>query len=211
MSCHKGDRLSQSRPGYKLVVLVLPTCLFTVFILLFIYYYYFSTPTVFTRRNWCWIHDDERTLLHRENLWLRLRKSCTSNKLFNLDLVLFIYLFAYLFLFSTVHSLFPRKLTLDTWWWNNPLARENLWLRSRKPCTNNKFFLKFWPCSVHLTLCLIIYFLYRPQSFSAETDTGYVMMNGASCPERTYDYAYANPVEMTSPSLISSQVKSIFI
>ena len=44
MSCGKGDRLSQSRPGYKVVVLVLPTCLFTVFILLFIYYYYFSNP-----------------------------------------------------------------------------------------------------------------------------------------------------------------------
>ena len=35
-------------------------------------------------------------------------------KFFNLDLVLFIHLFGYLFIFSNVHSLFQRKLTLGT-------------------------------------------------------------------------------------------------
>ena len=34
------------------------------------------------------------------------------------------------------------------------------------------------------------------------------MMEGASCPERTYDYAYANPVEITPPSLISRSTRT---
>ena len=34
------------------------------------------------------------------------------------------------------------------------------------------------------------------------------MMEGASFPERTYDYAYANPVEITPPSLISHLLKT---
>ena len=37
------------------------------------------------------------------------------------------------------------------------------------------------------------------------------MMNGASCPERTYDYAYANPVEMTPPSLISRSTRTVCV
>ena len=36
-----------------------------------------------------------------------------------------------------------------------------------------------------------------------ETKTGYMMMEGASCSERTYDYAYANRVGITPPCLIS--------
>ena len=36
-------------------------------------------------------------------------------------------------------------------------------------------------------------------------------MNGASYPERTYDYAYANPVEMTSPSLISRSTRTVCV
>ena len=33
-------------------------------------------------------------------------------------------------------------------------------------------------------------------------------MEAASCPERTYDYAYANPVEITAPSLISQSTRT---
>ena len=33
-------------------------------------------------------------------------------------------------------------------------------------------------------------------------------MEGASFPERTYDYAYANPVEITPPSLISRSTRT---
>ena len=35
------------------------------------------------------------------------------------------------------------------------------------------------------------------------------MMEGVSFPERTYDYAYANPVEITPPSLISHLLKTV--
>ena len=41
-----------------------------------------------------------------------------------------------------------------------------------------------------------------------ESDTGYMMMGGASCSERTYDYAYANPVGITPPSLISRTTRT---
>ena len=34
------------------------------------------------------------------------------------------------------------------------------------------------------------------------------MMEGASCPERPCDYAYANPVEITPPSLISRSTRT---
>ena len=37
------------------------------------------------------------------------------------------------------------------------------------------------------------------------------MMNGVCCPERTYDYAYANPVEMTPSSLISRSTRTVFV
>ena len=57
-------------------------------------------------------------------------------------------------------------------------------------------------------ISLLIYFLYYPQSFSEETDSGYMMMEGASCSERTYDYNYANPVEITPPSLISRSTRT---
>ena len=33
-------------------------------------------------------------------------------------------------------------------------------------------------------------------------------MEGASCSERSYDYAYANPVEITPPSLISRRPRT---
>ena len=33
-------------------------------------------------------------------------------------------------------------------------------------------------------------------------------MEGASCPGRTYDYAYANPVEITPPSLTSRSTRT---
>ena len=36
-------------------------------------------------------------------------------------------------------------------------------------------------------------------------------MNGVSFPERTYDYAYANPVEMTPSSLISRSTRTVFV
>ena len=36
-------------------------------------------------------------------------------------------------------------------------------------------------------------------------------MKGASCPERTYDYAYANPVEMAPPSLISRSIRTVCV
>ena len=35
-----------------------------------------------------------------------------------------------------------------------------------------------------------------------------MMMEGASCPERPCDYAYANPVEITPPSLISRSTRT---
>ena len=35
-----------------------------------------------------------------------------------------------------------------------------------------------------------------------------MMMEGASCSERSYDYAYANPVEITPPSLISRRPRT---
>ena len=41
-----------------------------------------------------------------------------------------------------------------------------------------------------------------------ETNTGYMMMEGASCSERTYDYAYANRVGITPPSLISRTTRT---
>ena len=34
------------------------------------------------------------------------------------------------------------------------------------------------------------------------------MMEGASCSVRSYDYAYANPVEITPPSLISRSTRT---
>ena len=37
------------------------------------------------------------------------------------------------------------------------------------------------------------------------------MMEGASCPERTCDYAYANPVEITPPSLISRSTRTMCV
>ena len=91
---------------------------YLLFLFIFLFIVIFLTSTVITRGNWCWRHDNGRNFLPPEKLWLRLRKSCTSNKFFNRDLVLFIYLFGYLFIFSNVHSLFQSKLTLDTWWWN---------------------------------------------------------------------------------------------
>ena len=114
---HKGDRLSQSRLGYKLILLVLLLSFFLSFLHLFIIIIIFITSTVFTRGNCCWRHDNGR-----EKFWLRLHKSCPGNKLLNFDLVSFIYLFAYLFIFPTIHSPFPKKPTLDTWWWKELLA-----------------------------------------------------------------------------------------
>ena len=35
-----------------------------------------------------------------------------------------------------------------------------------------------------------------------------MMMEGASCPERPFDYAYANPVEITPLSLISRSTRT---
>ena len=109
MSWRKRDRLSQSRLGYKLVLLVL---LFAYLLFLFFYLIIiiFLTSTVFTRGNWCWRHDNGRSFLPREKLWLRLRKSCTSNKLFNLDLAFFTYLFAYFFIYFLWRSQsFPEE------------------------------------------------------------------------------------------------------
>ena len=37
------------------------------------------------------------------------------------------------------------------------------------------------------------------------------MMKEPSCPERTYDYAYANPVEMRPPSLISPSKRTVCV
>ena len=37
------------------------------------------------------------------------------------------------------------------------------------------------------------------------------MMEGASCSVRSYDYAYANPVEITPPSLISRSTKTVCV
>ena len=37
------------------------------------------------------------------------------------------------------------------------------------------------------------------------------MMERASCSERTYDYAYANPVEMRPPSLISPSKRTVCV
>ena len=48
---------------------------------------------------------------------------------------------------------------------------------------------------ISLLIYLFIFSLYYPQSFSEETDTGYMTpMEGAPCSERTYDYPYANPL-----------------
>ena len=129
---HKGDWLSQSTLGYKLILFVLLIHLFIyllfLFFYLFIYLFFITclTSTVFTRGNWCWRHDNGGSFFPRGKFWLRLPKSCTGKRLFNFDLVWFTYLFAHSFIFSTVHSPFLRNLTLDTWWWKELLALREL-------------------------------------------------------------------------------------
>ena len=83
--------------------------------------YLFSlTFIVFSRVNWRWIHDDGiRSLLPRGKLRFRLRKPRTNNKFFlkiwSCSFHLSLCLFIYLFIFSTIQSPFPRKLTF----WNS--------------------------------------------------------------------------------------------
>ena len=69
-------------------------------------------------------------------------------------------------------------------------------------------FYSFISLLIYLFIYLFIYLLYYPQSFSEETDTGYMMIERASCSERTYDYTYAIPLEIIPPYLISRSTRT---
>ena len=112
MSCRKGDRLSQSRLGYKLVVLVLPTCLFTVFILFFYLLLLSQSSPDQTDVGYMMMKDPSCS--ERTYDYAYANPVQVTNSLILILFYSFIYLLIYLFIFSNVHSLFPRKLTLDT-------------------------------------------------------------------------------------------------
>ena len=78
----------------------------------------------------------------------------------SLILILFYsYIYLVIYLFSLTFTVFSRV----NWRWihddgiRSLLPRGKLRFRLRKPRTNNKFFLKIWSCSFHLSLCLFIY------------------------------------------------------
>ena len=78
----------------------------------------------------------------------------------SLILILFYsYIYLVIYVFSLTFTVFSRV----NWRWihddgiRSLLPRGKLRFRLHKPRTNNKFFLKIWSCSFHLSLCLFIY------------------------------------------------------
>ena len=145
-----------------------------------------------------------------------------ANSLISILFYSYIYLLIYLFIFSNVQSL-PEETDVGYMMMEKASCPEGNYDSAKSQTQTLYFeltlliylFAYLFIFSNKGIICIILYIIflliYLSQSFSKETDTGYMMMEGASCPERTCDYAYANPVEITPPSLISRSTRTMCV